>query len=286
MSFNYLLHSSPAFFISFCSIIGLAIGSFLNVVIFRLPKMMERDWAEQCADMRGETVEAQPVYNIATPRSACMHCGYKLKPVENIPLMSYLWLRGRCSRCHAVISPRYPAIELLTALISGFIAWRFGFGFAAFAALAFTWSLIVLAFIDIDTQLLPNDITVPLLWLGLIVNLADTFTDISSAVLGAAAGYLTLWSIYWCFKLITGREGMGYGDFKLLAAIGAWLGWQMLPLVILVSSIAGSLVGASLIVVTNRGRHVPIPFGPYLAAGGFGALFWGGQLGGAYWSLF
>ena len=285
MSFNDLLHNSPVFFISVCSVIGLMIGSFLNVVIFRVPKMMERAWAEECAHLRGETIEVQPPYNIVTPRSACMYCGHKLKAIENIPLMSYLLLKGRCSRCRTLISPRYPAVELLTAAISGFIAWHFGFGFTAFAALAFSWSLIVLAFIDIDTQLLPNDITIPLLWSGLLINLADTFTDIHSAVLGAVAGYFALWSIYWCFKLVTRREGMGYGDFKLLAAIGAWLGWQMLPLVILVSSVAGTLVGTTLIIVAKRGRHVPVPFGPYLAAGGLATLFWGNWLSSRYWGF-
>src|SRR5690349_20317282 len=240
--------------------------------------MMERTWTEHCADLRGETVEPLPPYNIATPRSACMHCGHKLKAVENIPVMSYVLLKGRCAHCHAPISPRYPAIELFTAAISGFVAWHFGFGLAAFAALVFTWSLIVLAFIDIDTQLLPNDITVPLLWGGLLINLASTFTDIRSAVLGAMIGYLALWAIYWCFKLVTGREGIGQGDFKLLAAIGAWLGWQMLPLVILVSSIGGTLIGTGQIIMAKRGRHIPIPFGPYLAIGGLIALIWGDWL--------
>jgi leader peptidase (prepilin peptidase)/N-methyltransferase len=286
MSFIYLLQHSPAFFISFCAAIGLAVGSFLNVVIVRLPKMLEREWARQCADLSAETVEASPPYNIVTPRSACVHCGHKITAMENIPLMSYVLLRGRCSRCNASISLRYPAVELLTAIVSGYIAWHFGYGIAALAALAFTWTMIVLAFIDMDTQLLPNDITMPLLWAGLLVNLASTFTDIHSAVLGAVAGYVALWSIYWAFKLVTQREGMGYGDFKLLAAIGAWLGWQMLPLVILVSSIAGTIVGIFLIVITKRGRHEPIPFGPYLAGGGFLALLWGSQVNEAYRNLF
>jgi leader peptidase (prepilin peptidase)/N-methyltransferase len=286
MSFSHLLRDSPAFFISFCSLVGLAVGSFLNVVILRFPKMMERAWAAQHADLQGESVEPQSAYNVVTPRSACMHCGHKLRAIENIPLMSYLLLKGHCSSCHASISPRYPLIELFTAVISGLVAWRFGFGLTTFAALALTWSLIVLAFIDIDIQLLPNDITIPLLWSGLMINLNDTFTDIRSAVLGAIAGYATLWSIYWCFKLATGREGVGYGDFKLLATIGAWLGWQMLPLVVLVSSVAWTLVGAGLIMIAKRGRHVPIPFGPYLAVGGLVALFWGDWLNSRYWYLF
>ncbi len=261
-------------------------GSFLNVVIFRLPKMLEREWARQCADSSTETVEALPPYNIIIPRSACVRCGHKITALENIPLMSYALLGGRCSHCQASISLRYPAVELLTALISGYVAWHFGYGFAAFAALTFSWTMIVLAFIDMDKQLLPDDITMPFIWAGLLVNLADTFVDIHSAVLGAVSGYIALWSIYWSFKLITRREGMGYGDFKLLAAIGAWLGWQMLPLVILVSSIAGTIVGIFLIAFAKRARHEPIPFGPYLAAGGFMALLWGGQLNQAYWNLF
>jgi leader peptidase (prepilin peptidase)/N-methyltransferase len=286
MSFIYLLQHSPAFFTSFCSLIGLVVGSFLNVVIVRLPKMLEREWERQCADLSAETLEVPSRYNLVTPRSACVHCGHKITAMENIPLMSYVLLRGRCSRCKASISLRYPAVELLTAITSGYIAWHFGYGIAAFAALAFTWTMIVLAFIDMDTQLLPNDITMPLLWTGLLVNLASTFTDIHSAVLGAVAGYVALWSTYWAFKLITQREGMGYGDFKLLAAIGAWLGWQMLPLVILVSSIAGATVGIFLILITKRGRHEPIPFGPYLAGGGFLALLWGSQINEAYRNLF
>ncbi|MGH8685521.1 MAG: prepilin peptidase, partial [Nitrosospira sp.] len=193
---------------------------------------------------------------------------------------------GHCSQCRASISMRYPAIEVLTCLASGFTAWHFGYGFAAFAALVFVWALIVLAFIDMATQLLPNDITLPMLWGGLLVNLSDGFTDIHSAIIGAVAGYLMLWSVYWCFKLVTGKEGMGYGDFKLLAVIGAWLGWQMLPLVILFSSIAGTIVGVGLIIIAKHGRNTPIPFGPYLIGGGLIALFWGSQINHAYFDLF
>lgn len=285
MSFIYLLQNSPAFFISFCSVLGLAAGSFLNVVIYRLPKMLEREWRQQCVELRGETVEASPSYNIVAPRSACPSCGHKITPLENIPVISYVILRGRCSQCRESISPRYPIIEVFTGSISGFIAWHFGYGFAAFAALTFAWAMIALAFIDMDTQLLPDDITLPLLWGGLLVNLGDGFTDIGSAVIGAVAGYLILWSVHWGYKLITGKEGMGYGDFKLLAVIGAWLGWQMLPLVILFSSIAGAIVGLGLILIAKHGRHVPIPFGPYLVFAGFLALFWGNELSRAYFSL-
>jgi leader peptidase (prepilin peptidase)/N-methyltransferase len=292
MSLAYLLQYSPAAFISFCSFFGLIVGSFLNVVIVRLPKMLEREWVQQCAELSAKMPEPLPPsellppYNLVTPRSACVQCGHKIAAMENIPLISYALLRGRCSNCKTSISLRYPAVELLTAVVSGYVAWHFGYGFAAFAALPFTWAMIVLAFIDIDMQLLPDDITMPLLWSGLLLNLADTFTDIRSAVLGVVAGYIALWSMYWIFKLVTKREGMGYGDFKLLAAIGAWLGWQMLPLVILVSSMAGSIVGAGLIAIAKRKRYEPIPFGPYLAGSGFAALLWGKQLNQAYWNFF
>lgn len=285
MSFNYLLQHSPVFFISLCSIAGLLVGSFLNVVIYRLPKMMEREWRRQCAELRGEPIEGAPPFNIVIPRSACPHCGYKITALENIPVASYVLLGGRCSQCHASIAARYPVVEVLTGLISGFIAWHFGYGFAAFTALVFVWAMIALAFIDMDTQLLPDDITLPLLWGGLLINLGDGFTDIRSAIIGAVAGYLALWSVYWCYKLVTGREGMGYGDFKLLAVIGAWLGWQMLPLVILFSSLTGAVAGVGLILIAKHGRHVPIPFGPYLVVGSFVALFWGNQINRGYLDL-
>lgn len=293
MAFIYLLQNSPVSFISFCSIAGLMAGSFLNIVIYRLPKMLQREWRQQCAGLHGgtaevaaEAAESAAPYNIVTPRSACPHCGHKITALENIPIASYLVLGGRCSQCHISISVRYPAIKLLTGLISGFIAWRYGYSVAAFAALAFVWPMIALAFIDIDTQLLPDEITLPLLWVGLLVNLGDVFTGIRSAVIGAVAGYLVLWLVYWCYKLISGKEGMGRGDFKLLAVIGAWLGWQMLPLAILFSSMVGTLVGAGLIVIAKRGRHIPIPFGPYLVGGGLVALFWGNSLNRAYLELF
>ena len=285
MSFIQLLQTTPAFFISLCATIGLLVGSFLNVVIHRLPRMLEQKWQQQSTELNGKTIETALSFNLATPRSTCPHCGHKISALENIPIASYLMLRGRCSQCRASISPRYPIIEALTSIISGFIAWHFGYGLVAFAALAFAWAMITLAFIDLDTQLLPDDITLPLLWGGLLVNLADGFTDIQSAVIGAAAGYLVLWSIYWGFKLATGKEGMGYGDFKLLAAIGAWFGWQMLPLVILLSSLVGAVVGIGLVVAAKQGRNVPIPFGPYLVGGGLIALFWGNQINRAYLGL-
>ena len=267
--------ASPPVFVTIAAVLGLAIGSFLNVVIHRLPKMMEREWQAQCAELRGETPPAQPRYDLVTPRSGCPSCGHRITALENIPLVSYLWLRGRCSACRAPIGPRYPIVEALTGLAAAYCAWRFGFGPAAFGAMLFTWCTIALAAIDIDTQLLPDSITLPMLWAGLLFNLRGTFVDLQSAVIGAVAGYLVLWIVYWSFKLATGKEGMGFGDFKLLAAIGAWLGWKMLPLVILASSFVGAVAGIGLMILARRGRDVPIPFGPYLAGAGLIALFWG-----------
>ncbi|MFZ1810757.1 MAG: A24 family peptidase, partial [Candidatus Nitrotoga sp.] len=216
----------------------------------------------------------------------CPHCGHKISALENIPVISYLFLRGKCKGCNAHISARYPIVETVSGLLSTYVAWHFGFGLTAVAALLFIWMLLALTCIDLDTQLLPDDITLPLLWLGLLFNLSTTFIDINSAVIGAITGYLALWSIYWLFKLATGKEGMGYGDFKLLAAIGAWLGWQMLPLVIMLSSIVGAVVGVTLIIAARLGHNVPIPFGPYLAGGGVIALFWGQSLTQGYLQLF
>lgn len=284
-AFIQLLQSSPIFFIFLFAVIGLMVGSFLNVVIHRLPKMLAREWHAQCAELKGEQTANTEVYNLVVPRSACPHCGHKITALGNIPLVSYLLLRGKCKGCGAHISMRYPIVEALSGLLSGFVAWHFGFGLAAFAALLFVWMLLALTFIDADTQLLPDDITLPLLWLGLLFNLSGTFVDLHSAVVGALAGYLTLWGVYWLFKLITGKEGMGYGDFKLLAAIGAWLGWQMLPLVILLSSVVGAVVGITLIIAARHGRNIPIPFGPYLAGGGLIALFWGQTLTASYLHL-
>jgi len=265
-------------FTALATLLGLFVGSFLNVVIHRLPRMMERDWHAQAAEVRGEPLPDQERFNLATPRSRCPHCGHLITALENIPVVSYLLLRGRCRHCGAQIGRRYPVVELLTAALSGYAAWHFGFGVAAIGALLFLWSMVALAFIDLDTQLLPDSLTLPLLWLGLAFNVATTYADLTSAVVGAMTGYLALWSVYWLFKLATGKEGMGYGDFKLLAAIGAWLGWQMLPLTILFSSLVGALVGIFLIMLARHGRNVPIPFGPYLAAAGILALFWGESL--------
>ena len=265
----------PLAFTILSGLVGLFVGSFLNVVIHRLPRMMERDWHAQAAELRGEQAPANERFNLATPRSRCPHCGHQITMLENIPIVSYVVLRGRCAHCGAGISRRYPIVEALSALLSAYAAWHFGFGAAALGALLFVWAMVALTFIDLDTQLLPDDITLPLLWLGLAFNLGDTYTNLPAAVIGAMAGYLALWSVFWLFKLATGKEGMGYGDFKLLAAIGAWLGWQMLPLTILLSSLVGAVVGIVLIAVARHGRNVPIPFGPYLAAAGLIALFWG-----------
>lgn len=267
------------------ALLGLFVGSFLNVVIHRLPKMMELEWQAQAAELRGEALAERERFNLATPRSRCPHCGHQITAVENIPVVSFLLLRGRCRHCKAPIGIRYPVIEVLTGLLSAFAAWRFGYGIALLGALAFLWTMVALTFIDLDTQLLPDNLTLPLLWLGLLFNLPGTYTELSSAVIGAVAGYLTLWSVFWLFKLVTGKEGMGYGDFKLLAAIGAWLGWQLLPLTILLSSAVGAVVGIGLIVFARHGRNVPIPFGPYLAAAGVLALFFGEQLTTRYLAL-
>ncbi len=282
MTFLDLLQSSPALFIGLSVTVGLMVGSFLNVVVHRLPKMLEREWRAQCAALAGEDAAADTPYNLVVPRSACPACGHPISALQNIPVASYLWLRGRCAHCKTSIGVRYPLVEALTGLLSGFVAWHFGFGLGALGALVFLWCLIALTFIDLDTQLLPDGITQPLIWLGLLFNLGGAFVDIRSAVLGAVAGYLALWLVYWLFRLATGKEGMGFGDFKLLAAIGAWLGWQMLPLVILLSSLVGALAGVALIVLAKHGRHIPIPFGPYLAGGGLVAMLWGQQITQAY----
>lgn len=277
-----LLAQNSTLFITISVIFGLLVGSFLNVVIYRMPKIMEREWHNNCLELQGLEIPEQPKFSISKPRSACPHCGHKITALENIPVISYLFLRGKCSSCQAKISPRYPLIEALTGLLIGLVSWKFGYSSLTLFAWLFTFALIALTFIDFDTQLLPDDITLPLLWLGLFVNLNSGFTDLKSAVIGAIAGYLILWSIYWVFKLVTGKEGMGYGDFKLLAAIGAWFGWQLLPAVILLSSIVGVIIGVGLIIYAKRGREVPMPFGPFLALGGIAALFYGQQLAGYY----
>ncbi|MGI4720777.1 MAG: prepilin peptidase [Janthinobacterium lividum] len=257
------------------ALFGLLVGSFLNVVIHRIPKMMQRESDNYVAQESGKELPHTDRYNLMVPRSACPCCGHQITALENIPVISWLALRGKCRNCKAPISPRYPAVELLTGILSGVLVWTFGSGLAGLATLLFLFLLVAMTFIDIDTQLLPDDLTYPLLWAGLLVNLNGTFVPLQDAVIGAAAGYLVLWSVYWLFKLVTGKEGMGYGDFKLLAALGAWLGWAMLPTIILLSSVVGAIVGISLIVFAKRGRDKPIPFGPYLAAAGLIALLYG-----------
>ncbi|WP_035383909.1 A24 family peptidase [Ferriphaselus sp. R-1] len=273
-----LLQASPPALITVCAVLGLLVGSFLNVVIHRFPKMLERQWQAQCAELQGAEVAASAPYNLTVPRSACPQCGHAISAMENIPVLSYLLLRGRCRGCAARISLRYPMVELISGSLSGLAAWHFGYGLATVGALLLVWTLLALTFIDFDTQLLPDDLTLPLLWLGLLFNLGGTYVALPDAVIGAIAGYLALWCVFWGFKLATGKEGMGYGDFKLLAAVGAWLGWQMLPLVILLSSLVGAVVGIALIIAARHGRNVPIPFGPYLAGGALIALFAGQEL--------
>ncbi|HYP68955.1 MAG TPA: A24 family peptidase [Thiobacillaceae bacterium] len=263
-------------------VLGLLVGSFLNVVIHRLPKMLEADWQYQCAELRGDAAVMPAAYNLWIPRSACPSCGHAISALENIPIISWLALRGRCRSCGSAIGVRYPAVELMAALLAVAVAWKYGPSMALVGSLVFLWALLALAFIDLDTTLLPDALTLPLVWLGLLFNLFGTFTTLQSAVIGAMAGYISLWLVYWSFKLLTGKEGMGYGDFKLLAAIGAWLGWELLPVTILLSSLVGALAGLLMIALVRHDRRIPIPFGPYLAGGGMVALFFGADLIRAY----
>ncbi len=299
MSAAELLADSPAFFIATALVLGLLVGSFLNVVIYRLPVMLEREWRAQCADLESHRPDAAlattPVlherFDLVMPRSACPKCRAPITALQNIPIVSWLALRGRCARCGAPISARYPAVEALSGLLTAAAAWHFGFGWPVLLAVALTWFLIALTFIDLDHQLLPDSLTLPLLWLGLAGSLlfgqAGSFpVDLRSAVIGAIAGYLSLWSVYHLFRMVTGKEGMGYGDFKLFAAFGAWLGWQMLLPLILLAALSGALVGAALIVFRGRSRATPIPFGPFLAAAGWIMLMWGPALVGAYLGLY
>ncbi|MCD6026257.1 MAG: prepilin peptidase [Solimicrobium sp.] len=263
---------------SLAAIFGLLIGSFLNVVIYRIPKMMQRDIDHFIAEHRGEELPPQTVFNLMLPRSACPHCGHLINAIQNIPVLSFLALGGKCSACKAPISIRYPLIELLTASVSFGLVWHFGFGMAGISSLLFSYFLIALALIDLDTQLLPDNLTLPLMWCGLLVNTQGVFCSLHSAVIGAAVGYGSLWIFYWAFKLVTGKDGMGYGDFKLLAALGAWGGWALLPLIILFSSLTGALVGLCLICFAKHDRTVPIPFGPFLAIAGLFMLPFGNSI--------
>ena len=275
----------PMAFLLLAALLGLVIGSFLNVVIYRLPIMLERLWQRQCEELgrqpAAETPNGGP-FNLVYPGSRCQHCNHAIRALENIPVLSFLWLRGKCAACGKAISWRYPAVELLTGILSLAVAWRLGLAPAALAALFLTWALIALAFIDYDRQILPDDITLPLLWAGLLLNVFGVFVPLPSAVIGAAAGYGSLWLVYQAFRLATGKEGMGFGDFKLFAALGAWLGWQQLPLIILLSSFLGAVVGIVFIAFFGRDRRLPIPFGPFLCVAGWIALMWGDNITRAY----
>jgi leader peptidase (prepilin peptidase)/N-methyltransferase len=279
---------SPILLLTITGLFGLIVGSFLNVLILRLPRMMQEEWRRDCAELAGEAPTAPPGerLTLSRPASHCPHCGHRIRFYENIPVLSFLALRGRCSACREPIGWRYPVIEALTALLSVAVVWQLGPTLAGAAALTLTWGLIALAVIDLDTQLLPDGITLPLLWLGLLLSLAEPFTDSHSAILGAALGYLSLWGLFHLFRLATGKEGMGYGDFKLFALFGAWLGWTHLPQIILLSALAGAVIGLLLILTRGHDRQIPIPFGPYLAIAGWISLLWGDALNRAYlnWS--
>ncbi|HEB86366.1 MAG TPA: prepilin peptidase [Gammaproteobacteria bacterium] len=287
---NELFQQHIGFYYLTTFLLGLIVGSFLNVVIYRLPIMLKAGWKSECqaflAEEEGRSLSQDnkdsPLFNLSTPRSRCPKCDHAIRAWENIPVISYLFLGGRCAECKTSISLRYPAIELFAAILALTCAWRFGVTVNAAFAILLSWTLIALAFIDLDEQYLPDSITLPLLWLGLLLNTRNLFSDLESAVIGAAAGYLVLWSVYMLFKKLTGKEGMGFGDFKLLAMLGAWLGWQMLPAIILLSSMVGAVIGILLIAGKRHQRGIPIPFGPFLAAAGWIALLWGHDLNHAY----
>lgn len=292
-----LLSASPGFLLTICIVLGLLVGSFLNVVVYRLPIMLQRDWRAQCCEYleienstpdSNESSAKFEVFNLQKPDSHCPHCNHKIKPWENVPVLSYLFLGGKCSSCRAAISLRYPTVEFVTGVLSGLVAFYFGATWLTLALLFLTWSLIALTLIDFDTQLLPDNITLPLIWLGLLVNALDLGYGVSlnDAVIGAIAGYTVLWAFYWAFKLATGKEGMGYGDFKLLAALGAWMGWQSLLPIVILSSLVGAVFGIAMIVFRGRDKSVPMPFGPFLAGAGFIMLLWGPQLSAFYIDTF
>ena len=284
--FIALFELNPVLYLSTLFVLGLTVGSFLNVVIYRLPVMMQREWRQDCLEFLEQPAEAgAEKFTLSTPRSRCGVCGHQITALENIPVLSYLWLKGRCAGCQTPISKRYPVIEIMTALLSVIVAWQFGFSWQCLAALCLTWALIALSVIDFDHKLLPDDITLSFLWIGILLNLFGLFTDPTSSIIGATAGYLSLWSVYWAFKLLTGKEGMGYGDFKLLAMLGAWMGWQSLPGIVLLSSFVGAIIGISLIVFRGRDKNIPIPFGPYLAIAGWIYLLWGDQITQLYFSI-
>lgn len=277
-----LFAENLAAWVTTAGLLGLLVGSFLNVVIHRLPKMLEREWQAHCAELQGGEPPSQERFNLLVPRSRCPHCGHLITWYENIPLLSYALQRGRCRACGGTIHWRYPGVEAVSGLLALAAAWHFGPTWQAVFAMLLLWSLLALTFIDFETFLLPDAITLPLLWLGLLVNSKGMFVSLESAVMGAVAGYLSLWLVYHLFRLVTGKEGMGFGDFKLLAALGAWMGWSMLPLIIVASSLVGAVVGIGLILLAGHERAKPIPFGPYLAGGGVIALFWGPELVSTY----
>ena len=282
-----ILLNLPYLLTALTCLIGLLVGSFLNVVIYRLPIMMQRNWRRECTEylqIDSSEIEPQKSFNLVFPLSNCPSCNTPIKPHQNIPVISYLFLKGRCAECSNPISSRYPIIEAFTAITSAIVASHFGYTPQTVFALMLTWSLIALSLIDIDHQLLPDNITLPVLWLGLFLSLFGFFTDTHASIIGAVAGYLILWAVYHLFKLATGKEGMGYGDFKLLALFGAWLGWQYLPVIILFSSLVGAIIGLTMIIIVKRDHNIPIPFGPYLAAAGWIALLWGNDLNQIYLS--
>jgi leader peptidase (prepilin peptidase)/N-methyltransferase len=290
-----LFIQAPMIFIAVAFAFALMIGSFLNVVIYRLPLMMQRDWREQCDELSKEPAPDLPdgKFNLVVPRSRCPSCGAAIKAWQNIPVLSYLLLGAQCANCQKSISVRYPLVETLTAILAAICAWHFGFGWEALMAIGLSFALVAISLIDADHQIIPDSIVIPLMWVGLIMSLfhplagADTlFIAPRDAIVGAVAGYLSLWSVYQLFKLITGKEGMGYGDFKLLAALGAWLGWQALPTIILMSAVVGAIIGIALIVFRGRDRQIPIPFGPYLAAAGWITMLWGEAIKNAYLDMF
>jgi len=285
MNILVYLQDNPVALTTCVFVFGLIVGSFLNVVIYRLPVMMQRDWRSQCRELFDEPLtEALPKgrFDLVVPRSRCRNCNQQIHTLQNIPVISFMLMRGRCASCGESISLRYPLVELIGGILAAAVSWKFGFSMQTLYAILFTWALISLTFIDFDTTFLPDSITLPFLWLGLIANASNTFTTLRSAVFGAIAGYLILWTVYQMFKLVTGKKGLGFGDFKLLAMLGAWLGWQALPIVIVLSSVVGATVGLALITFRGQARDVPIPFGPYLASAGWIALIWGNQITDSY----
>ena len=294
MTYLELVQHNSVLYLSLIAVLGLLVGSFLNVVIYRLPVILKRQWKADCESFLAQENEPAPdatsrkeeAFNLVVPRSRCPHCGHLITALENVPVLSFLFLKGRCRECKTPISLRYPLIEILSASLAVIVAWKYGFSYQAAMGIILSWALISLSLIDYDHQYLPDNITLPLLWLGLFLNLNGLYIDLASAVLGAIAGYLVLWLVFQIFKLITGKEGMGYGDFKLLAMFGAWLGWQALPAIILISTLVGSIIGLSLILFKQHDRSHPIPFGPYLAIAGWIVLLWGNEINNAYLNWF